>query len=185
MQKKTVKHRVTGEQITFVETAKDTNGEYLLIEVTLPPYGEGPPLHYHDEFVEQFTIMEGTLTVTVGEREHVLEANDTITAPIGTAHTFHNRHDQPVTFHVRLTPPSQFEESVRIHYGLMDDHLTNEQGVPKNVFHLILILKLQNTLIAGKSLRAQRILFNTLIRIGKLFRMYHGLETYTGDKIRI
>lgn len=31
----TVKNKVTGEQITFLETAKDTNGEYLLIEVAL------------------------------------------------------------------------------------------------------------------------------------------------------
>lgn len=185
MLRKTVKHKVTGEQITFVETAKDTNGAYLLIEVYLPPNGDGPPLHYHDEFVEQFTIINGMLTVTVGEQEHVLGAGDTITAPIGTAHTFNNRHDQPVTFRVRLTPPSQFEESVRIHYGLMEDGLTNSQGIPNNVFHLILILKLQNTLIAGKSLRLQRMLFNALIKIGKLFKMFNGLEKYTGEKIHL
>lgn len=40
----TVTNRVTGEQITFIETAKDTKGEYLLIEVALPHMAR--VLHY-------------------------------------------------------------------------------------------------------------------------------------------
>ena len=42
----TVKHRYTGEQITFVERTKD----YTIIEVSLPPNGDGPPLHKHDRY---------------------------------------------------------------------------------------------------------------------------------------
>ncbi|MEK5276651.1 MULTISPECIES: hypothetical protein [Paenibacillus] len=68
----TVKNKVTGEQITFLETAKDTNGEYLLIEVALPPFGKGPPLHIHDQFEEQFEVITGKLTVTLGKTKHVL-----------------------------------------------------------------------------------------------------------------
>lgn len=41
--KQTVTNKVTGEQITFIETAKDTNGEYLLIKVALPPRGKVDP----------------------------------------------------------------------------------------------------------------------------------------------
>ncbi|WP_052344198.1 cupin domain-containing protein [Bacillus ndiopicus] len=181
----TVQHKYTGEQITFIETAKETNGHHLLIEVTLPPNGEGPPLHCHDEFIEEFTILEGILTVTVGEQDYTLSAGQSIIAEQDIPHTFNNRHDEGVCFRVKLTPPSQFEESVRIHYGLMDDGLTNEQGVPKNIFHLILILKLQNTLITGKSLRMQRGLFSILVSVGKLFNVYKPLEKYTGKKIRI
>ena len=50
---RTVKHKVTGEQITFLETADETQGKYLYIEVALPPQGDGPPLHSHDEFEEE------------------------------------------------------------------------------------------------------------------------------------
>lgn len=39
-----VTNRVTGEQITFIKTAKDTKGEYLIIEVALPPSAKVP--HY-------------------------------------------------------------------------------------------------------------------------------------------
>ena len=174
----TVTHKITGEQITFVETAQQTNGQHLLIEVALPPFGEGPPLHVHDRFVEHFTVLEGVLTVIVGTTTHTLQAGDEITAPLQTAHTFKNSHDAPVRFSVRLTPPAQFEESVRIHYGLMDDGLTDAQGTPKNIFHLLYILQLQNTLIAGKSLRVQRLLFRLGVGIGKFLGMYHPLSKY-------
>ncbi|WP_107841865.1 cupin domain-containing protein [Metasolibacillus meyeri] len=181
----TVQHKYTGEQITFIKTAKDTDGKHLLIEVTLPSNGEGPPLHCHDEFVEEFTILEGALTVTVGDKDHILSRGQSIIAEKGIPHTFNNRHAEDVRFQVKLTPPSQFEESVRIHYGLMGDGLTNEQGVPKNIFYLALILKLQNTLIAGKSLTVQRALFSAFVSVGTWLNMYQALEKYTGQKIRI
>lgn len=71
-----VTNKVTGEQITFLETVKDTNGQYSLIEVTLPPHGKGPPLHIHDRFEEEFEVISGKLTVTLGKTKHLLEAGD-------------------------------------------------------------------------------------------------------------
>ena len=174
----TITHKYTGEQITFVETAEQTNGKHLLIEVALPPLGDGPPLHVHDSFVEHFIVLEGILTVIVGNRKHTLHEGDHITAPMHTAHTFTNNSDAPVRFSVRLTPPQQFEQSARIHYGLMQDGLTDDKGTPKNIFHLLYILHLQNTLIAGKSIRAQRILLRTGTQIGKFLGMYHPLNKY-------
>lgn len=178
MQLVTVTHRFTGEAITFLETATETSGKHLLIEVYLPPFGQGPPLHIHDEFVETFTVLEGTLTVTVNDTLHELSANQSITAPLHTAHTFTNRHHLPVRFQVLLTPPSQFEQSIRIHYGLMTDGFTTNQGVPKNLFYLFYILQLQNTFIAGKSIRLQRILFRVSTAIGKQLGMYEPLKKY-------
>lgn len=176
---RTVVHKYTGESITFVEISSETNGKYLLIEVTLPPLGDGPPLHCHDQFVEQFTVLEGELTVKIEKQEKVLHAGETLTVTAKVAHTFRNISNSPVTFNVKLTPPSQFEQSVRIHYGLMDDGLTKEDGVPKSIFHSALILTLQNTLIAGKSLWLQRVLFGLIIKIGRLTGAYKGLRKYT------
>lgn len=60
----TVKHRYTGEQITFVERTKD----YTIIEVSLPPNGDGPPLHKHDCYEERFEVVSGQLTVTIDKK---------------------------------------------------------------------------------------------------------------------
>lgn len=182
---RTVQHKYTGESITFLQSAAETAGQYLLIEVALPAQGEGPPLHCHDRFVEQFVVMQGKLTVNINRVEQVVEVGQTLTAPMGTAHTFRNGHDEPVVFQVKLTPPQQFEESVRIHYGLMDDGLTDKNGVPNNIFHTALMLVLQNTLVADKPLWLQRGLFGVLIRIGQLTNAYKPLEKYTGKKITL
>ena len=56
---RSVKHQITGEQITFLETAEETKGKYLYIEVALPPQGDGPPLHSHDECEEEFELISG------------------------------------------------------------------------------------------------------------------------------
>ncbi len=71
---RTVKNKVTGEQITFLETAEEMNGRYLSIEVSLPPQGDGPSLHIHDEFEEEFEVISGRLTVTIRKEQHVLRA---------------------------------------------------------------------------------------------------------------
>lgn len=68
---------------------------------------------------------------------------------LNTAPTFTNNHDQPVVFRVRLTPPSQFEQSVRIHYGLIDEGFVDAKGNPKNMAHTALVLSMQNTLVVG------------------------------------
>ncbi len=88
-------------------------------------------------------------------------------------------------FQVKLTPPLQFEQSVRIHYGLMDDDLTDKNGVPTNIFHTALVLSLQNTLVANKPLWLQRGLFGFLVRLGKITNAYKSLEKYTGKQITL
>lgn len=156
---RTVRHQITGEQITFLETTEETQGKYLSIEVTLPPQGDGPPLHSHDEFEEEFEVVSCQLTVTLGKEQYVLQPGDKKFVTLKTVHTFTNNHDKPVVFRVRLTPPSQFEQSVRIHYGLIDDGLCDAKGNPKNIAHTALILSMQNTLVAGIPFWLRRKLF--------------------------
>ena len=181
---RTVKNQVTGEQITFVETAKETKGQYLLIEVSLPPQGVGPPLHIHDEFEEEFEVISGSLTVTVGKEIHILKSGDRRLVTLNMPHTFTNNHDEPVIFHVRLTPPSDFEDSVRIHYGLIDDGLVDAKGNPKYIAYTALILSMQNTLVAGIPYWLQRNLFKFIVSRAHKKNRYASLEKYTGKVIK-
>lgn len=181
---RTVKHRITGEQITFLETTAETNGKYLLIEVSLPPRGDGPPLHSHDEFEEEFEVLSGQLTVTINKQQHILQSGDNRLVALGTVHTFTNNHDAPVVFRVRLTPPSQFEQSVRIHYGLIDDGLVDAKGNPKSLAHAALILSMQNTLIAGIPLSLQRKLFAWLVKRGHKKGAYNSFGKYIGTSLK-
>jgi len=128
-------------------------------------------------------VITGKLTVTLGTTKHVLEAGGRCTASLKTPHTFTNNHEEPVVFRVRLTPPSNFEQSVRIHYGLMDDGLTDEKGRPTSFAHTALILTLQNTLMVGIPLWLQRHLFRLVVQRARKKGVYAALEKYTGMEV--
>ncbi len=170
----TVKHRYTGEQITFVERTKD----YTIIEVTLPANGDGPPLHKHDRYEEHFEVISGQLTVTVNKKTTVLKPGDAALVRLKQAHRFTNAHPEPVTFRVTLTPRCDFETSVRIHYGLMDDNLTDDKGNPKSFTHLAIILYFQNTWIAGIPISIQRFIAKRILAKAEKNGTLKELEKY-------
>src|SRR5205807_8647597 len=58
---------VVGDVYRFLATGDDTNGKYALWEAIVPP-GGGPPPHVHSREEEGFYILEGEITLQVGER---------------------------------------------------------------------------------------------------------------------
>jgi quercetin dioxygenase-like cupin family protein len=59
-------------------------------------YLAGPPLHVHDEQHDTFYVLDGILTIQIGDEVLELGPGDFATVPPGIAHTFDNVHeDQP------------------------------------------------------------------------------------------
>ena len=63
---------VSGERITFLQTAADTDGALLELELELSADGHVPGAHVHPEQEERFHVLEGALTVVVSGDERVL-----------------------------------------------------------------------------------------------------------------
>jgi uncharacterized RmlC-like cupin family protein len=61
-------------------------GDFALIEAVAPP-GSQPPLHVHRDEGEGFYVLEGELTLWVGEDVHTLGPGDFLFAPPGIPHT--------------------------------------------------------------------------------------------------
>jgi quercetin dioxygenase-like cupin family protein len=134
----------------FIETARETNGAYSLIEVELAP-GGGVSSHYHKAFRETFTCLEGELQVQLGNRLHTLKAGDApATAEMGVLHRFFNSSDKPCRFSVHISPGSRgFEESLQIAYGLARDGKANKKGAPVKIGHLGVLLALSESKLPG------------------------------------
>jgi quercetin dioxygenase-like cupin family protein len=64
----------------------ETGGAFALLEVCGPP-GDQPPLHLHRHEDEGFYVLEGELTLWVGDAMHVLRAGEGMLAPRGVPHT--------------------------------------------------------------------------------------------------
>jgi quercetin dioxygenase-like cupin family protein len=65
----------------------ETGHAFSQIE-TDDPRGSGPPLHLHHNEDETFYVLEGEVTVLVGEERIDLEAGDYLFAPRGIAHAY-------------------------------------------------------------------------------------------------
>lgn len=91
----------------------DTGGRFDFLVSTIP-FGAGPPLHVHDEQDDSFFVVEGVLTLQVGDDLIELQPGDFATVPPGVAHTFGNTDpDQPPVRAVNVMTPGGFDAYFR------------------------------------------------------------------------
>ncbi len=93
-------------------TAETTAGAFSMSEGTFPAGMKGPPQHAHRHTTDTFYVLEGTLHLTVGEREIDAPAGSYILVPPGIVHTFANTSDQPVRF-LNINSPGGWENYLR------------------------------------------------------------------------
>jgi quercetin dioxygenase-like cupin family protein len=96
----------------FKATRETTAGAFSLAEVAIQPETSGPPLHSHHELLDSFYVLEGTLTVQVGDDELEAPPGTYACVPPGVLHTFANRSEQPVRF-LNLNTPGGWEDYIR------------------------------------------------------------------------
>jgi quercetin dioxygenase-like cupin family protein len=94
---------VVGDVYRFLATGADTGGKYALWEALVPP-GGGPPPHVHSREEEGFYVLEGEITLTIGEQRFVASAGMFANMPIGTPHSFKNESSQPARMLISVAP---------------------------------------------------------------------------------
>jgi quercetin dioxygenase-like cupin family protein len=87
-----------------------TDGGFALIEETAPA-GDQPPLHVHRNEDETFYVLEGEVTLWVGEKTYVLRPGDCAFAPRGVPHTL--RAGEGGARKLVASTPASFESFVR------------------------------------------------------------------------
>jgi mannose-6-phosphate isomerase-like protein (cupin superfamily) len=76
-----------GTLLSVKASAADTDGRYTLAEVTAPPHLEAP-LHVHHNEDEGFYVLEGSVSITVGDDTVELEAGQHAFGPREIPHRF-------------------------------------------------------------------------------------------------
>ncbi len=94
---------VVGDMYRFLATGEDTDGKYALWEAIVPPSG-GPPPHVHSREEEGFYILEGEITIHVGEERIVASAGMFANMPVGTPHSFKNESGKPARMLISVAP---------------------------------------------------------------------------------
>jgi quercetin dioxygenase-like cupin family protein len=93
-------------------TGADTDGSFFLSETTIAPGFPGPPPHRHERLHDMFYVLEGVLTVRLGEDAREVGPGTFICVPPGVVHTFSNPSDAPVRF-LNFNTPSGWENYMR------------------------------------------------------------------------
>jgi quercetin dioxygenase-like cupin family protein len=101
---------VLGEQYTYKAVGADTGGAYGLVETTAPARSAGPPPHIHQAEDEAFYVLEGELTVLIGDQVRKAAAGTFAFVPRGSVHTVSNPADRPARALVILSPAG-FEQA--------------------------------------------------------------------------
>lgn len=83
--------------------AEDSDGAAGIVEITVPPHWEGPPLHHHP-FAEAFYVLDGELTLQLDDTRQTAAAGDCAYARGGQVHTLANHTDALARYVLVITP---------------------------------------------------------------------------------
>jgi mannose-6-phosphate isomerase-like protein (cupin superfamily) len=94
----------------FKADGDETREGYSISEWWLEPHTQGPGAHSHDED-DIFYVIEGTMSILVGDRWIDAPRGSFVLAPGGTTHDFENRSSSRAGV-LNLSIPGEFEKAM-------------------------------------------------------------------------
>ena len=99
-------------QIVIKATSEDTAGSFFLSETSLEGGFPGPPPHTHETLHDMFYVLEGRLTMRLGDDTLELGPGGFVCVPPGEVHTFSNPGTERVRF-LNFNTPGGWERYMR------------------------------------------------------------------------
>lgn len=153
-----IEHPVTGETITFLRTAEQTDGALLQLGLVVKPAGFVAGAHVHPHQEERFEVQSGALTFTIHGDTRRIAAGGKVAIPAGTPHAWWNAEpdeavaviefrptpnpDTGIPFGSALELGRLTEECFESFFGLAQDgKLDNRTGMPDELWGALVVLR--------------------------------------------
>jgi quercetin dioxygenase-like cupin family protein len=128
----TLENPASGERFTFRQTAADTNGELVAIDLELPPGARVPGgLHIHPKQEERFEVVNGTMRFRMRRKRIVAGPGEVVVVPPGVPHDFANAGDEPALVRVDIRPALKMEQLFETAVALAAQGRTMLNGIPR------------------------------------------------------
>lgn len=160
---KLIRNPKSGQDIKFLVTGKETNGKSLEMESVYNSRSKEPLAHYHPFQEEDFTVLEGELTVYIDGQQRTLKKGDTLHIPANKVHSMWNNSDNKTIVHWKVQPAMETEHLLETTAGLAGDGKTNNDGMP-DILQVSLMINKYSTVfrLAKPPYIVQKILFAIL-----------------------
>lgn len=181
----TIENPLSGERITWVQTAASSNGEVLACDLELRPGAAVAAEHRHLRQEERFTVTSGTIDLSIAGVDRSLAAGEHAVVPPGVAHHWWNSGSGSSVVRVELRPALESEVFFETLFGLARDGKTNAKGVPDLLQIAVAYADLGDSCsrLARPPVAVQKIVLTPLVplarRLGKR-AVYHA---YSPDRI--
>ena len=126
----TIENPVTGERITWVETAAISRGELLSFDLAIAPGGSAAAPHRHARQEECFRVERGSVEVEIAGARRTVRPGERVVVPVGAAHRWWNAGAQEAVVRVELRPALDTETFFETFFGLARDGATDARGMP-------------------------------------------------------
>ena len=127
------------EQIEFLATAADTDGELVRCRVRVAPLRAAPPEHFHPHQEETFKVERGRLGYMLGTARRDAEQGELVVVPAGTNHSFWNAGDDELVVVIEVRPAMRFEDFAETIHVLIRDGKLNAGGRRANPLLLAVV----------------------------------------------
>jgi quercetin dioxygenase-like cupin family protein len=159
---------VTRERATILERPWDNPAGRANAELTALVGARVVGEHYHPSLVEQFTVLEGELTVKRDQQTSTLHQGETAIIEPGVWHDWWNAGGRDARVRVEITPGERFVLMIETFFGLARLGYTDGKGMPYPL-QLALSAREFSDVIVLRSppLAVQRAIFGALAPIAR------------------
>lgn len=162
-----IENPVTGERIRFVETAAQTGGKRLTIDLQLSPTARNAATHLHDRQRERIRIERGELRIVVADAEaRTYRAGEECVLEAGVPHVWWNESGEPAQVTIEYEPALKTEEFFESFFALGRAGRTDSTGAPR--FLQLVLMSREYAIYDGKlPLWLQKALFVVLAPLAR------------------
>jgi mannose-6-phosphate isomerase-like protein (cupin superfamily) len=171
-----IENTVTGERAILLVGSADSGDGKVVCFMGVRPGGRVVGEHVHSGLTERFRVVHGRLGVRVGGAESELGPGDEVTICPGVVHDWWNAGDDEAQVVVEIDPGRRFEVMISTLFGLANDGLTNDKGMPHLLQAAVIAHEFSDVVrFVRPPLFIQRALFSVLAPIGRAlgYRPYY------------
>ena len=126
---KRIYNSFTGQQVVFLQTALDSGGHILTMQMSYQGIGPEPPVHFHPHQEEIFTVKRGMLSIRLNDKVEQFPAGSLIHIPRNTPHAMWNGQEGETLVTWEVRPALHTEYFIENVFGLSNNLRTNRKAV--------------------------------------------------------